>query len=63
MAVNLVGRSGTGFGADTNEAMLLAADGEDVPLRRWTKRELAGAVMDRVAVLLQEHAPGVGPAR
>ena len=63
VAVNLVGRSGTGFGADTNEAMLLAADGEDVPLRRWTKRELAGAVMDRVAVLLQEHAPGVGPAR
>jgi phosphopantothenoylcysteine decarboxylase / phosphopantothenate---cysteine ligase len=63
VAVNLVGRSGTGFGADTNEAMLLAADGEDVPLRRWTKRELAGAVMDRVAVLLQGHAPGVGPAR
>ena len=63
VAVNLVGRSGTGFGADTNEAMLLAADGEDVPLRRWTKRELAGAVMDRVAVLLQDHAPGVGPAR
>jgi phosphopantothenoylcysteine decarboxylase/phosphopantothenate--cysteine ligase len=61
VAVNLVGRSGTGFGADTNEAMLLAADGEDVPLRRWTKRELAGAVMDRVAVLLQDHAPGVGP--
>jgi phosphopantothenoylcysteine decarboxylase / phosphopantothenate---cysteine ligase len=63
VAVNLVGRSGTGFGADTNEAMLLSADGEDVPLRRWTKRELAGAVMDRVAVLLQGHAPGVGPAR
>jgi phosphopantothenoylcysteine decarboxylase / phosphopantothenate---cysteine ligase len=63
VAVNLVGRSGTGFGADTNEAMLLAADGDDVPLRRWTKRELAGAVMDRVAVLLQGHAPGVGPAR
>jgi phosphopantothenoylcysteine decarboxylase/phosphopantothenate--cysteine ligase len=63
VAVNLVGRSGTGFGVDTNEAMLLSANGEDVPLRRWTKRELAGAVMDRVAVLLQGHAPGVGPAR
>jgi phosphopantothenoylcysteine decarboxylase/phosphopantothenate--cysteine ligase len=63
VAVNLVGRSDTGFGADTNEAMLLAADGDDVPLRRWTKRELAGAVMDRVAMLLQGHAPGVGPAR
>jgi hypothetical protein len=43
--------------------MQLAADGEDVPLRRWTKRELARAVMDRVVVLLQDHAPGVGPAR
>ena len=53
VAVNLVGRSGTGFGADTNEAMLLAADGEVLPLRRWTKRELAGAVMDRVAGLLK----------
>jgi phosphopantothenoylcysteine decarboxylase/phosphopantothenate--cysteine ligase len=61
VAVNLVGRSGTGFGADTNEAMLLAADGEDVPLRRWTKRELAGAVLDRVAVLLQGHAPASDP--
>jgi phosphopantothenoylcysteine decarboxylase/phosphopantothenate--cysteine ligase len=53
VAVNLVGRSGTGFGVDTNEAMLLAADGEVLPLRRWTKRELAGAVMDRVAGLLK----------
>ncbi len=33
VVVNVVGREGTGFGADTNEAMLLAADGEDVPLR------------------------------
>jgi phosphopantothenoylcysteine decarboxylase / phosphopantothenate---cysteine ligase len=63
VAVNLVGRSGTGFGADTNEAMLLAADGEDVPLRRWTKRELAGSVMDRVALLLQRHRASDPPAR
>lgn len=63
VVVNVVGREGTGFGADTNEAMLLAADGEDVPLRRWTKRELAGAVVDRVVELLEAHATGVRPAR
>ena len=63
VVVNLVGRLDTGFGADTNEAMLLAADGEDVPLRRWTKRELAEAVVDRVVELLGAGATGVRPAR
>jgi phosphopantothenoylcysteine decarboxylase / phosphopantothenate---cysteine ligase len=61
VVVNLVGQAGTGFGADTNEAMLLAASGDDVPLRRWTKRELAGAVIDRVAALLEGVGSGVGP--
>ena len=61
VVVNEVGRPGTGFGADTNEAMLLGANGEDVSLRRWTKRELATAVMDRVAMLLDQGATGVGP--
>jgi len=61
VVVNLVGRPDTGFGADTNEAMLLAKGGEDEPLRRWTKRELAAAVMDRVAGLLGPGATSVGP--
>jgi phosphopantothenoylcysteine decarboxylase / phosphopantothenate---cysteine ligase len=61
VVVNLVGRLETGFGADTNEAMLLAKGGEDEPLRRWTKRELAAAVMDRVAGLLGPGATSVGP--
>jgi phosphopantothenoylcysteine decarboxylase / phosphopantothenate---cysteine ligase len=61
VVVNLVGKAGTGFGADTNEAMLLAASGDDVPLRRWTKHELAGAVIDRVAALLEGVGSGVGP--
>jgi phosphopantothenoylcysteine decarboxylase / phosphopantothenate---cysteine ligase len=61
VVVNLVGRAGTGFGADTNEAMLLAADGDDVPLTTWTKRELAAAVIDRVATLLEVASSGVGP--
>jgi phosphopantothenoylcysteine decarboxylase/phosphopantothenate--cysteine ligase len=61
VVVNLVGRAGTGFGADTNEAMLLAADGDDVPLTTWTKRELAATVIDRVAALLEDASSGVGP--
>jgi phosphopantothenoylcysteine decarboxylase / phosphopantothenate---cysteine ligase len=60
VVVNLVGRPDTGFGSDSNEAMLLAADAEDVPIRTWTKRELAAAVMDRVADLLARGATGVG---
>ena len=63
VVVNRVGRPDTGFGADTNEAMLAAADGDDVPLRRWTKRELAAAVIDRVAALLPTGSSGVGPDR
>jgi phosphopantothenoylcysteine decarboxylase/phosphopantothenate--cysteine ligase len=61
VVVNLVGREGTGFGAETNEAMVLAADGNDVPLATWTKRELAVTVIDRVAALLEGGPPGVGP--
>jgi phosphopantothenoylcysteine decarboxylase / phosphopantothenate---cysteine ligase len=61
VVVNLVGRAGTGFGADTNEAMVLAADGDDVPLTTWTKRELAAAVIDRVAALLEDASSAVGP--
>jgi phosphopantothenoylcysteine decarboxylase/phosphopantothenate--cysteine ligase len=52
IVVNEVGREGTGFGSDTNVAMLIAADGSDEPLRTWTKAELAAAVCDRVAAIL-----------
>ena len=50
VVVNRVGREGTGFGADTNEAMLLTEDGPDEPLRMWTKTELAAAICDRIVV-------------
>jgi phosphopantothenoylcysteine decarboxylase/phosphopantothenate--cysteine ligase len=53
IVVNQVGRQDTGFGSDTNDAMILSADGDDVSLRRWTKRELAVAVLDRVAASLR----------
>jgi phosphopantothenoylcysteine decarboxylase/phosphopantothenate--cysteine ligase len=52
LVANLVGREGTGFGSDTNEAAIVSAAGDDVPLRTWTKRELAGALCDRIAALL-----------
>lgn len=59
IVVNEVGAPGTGFEADTNRAMLLAADGDDVPVREWTKAELAAAICDRLIALLS----GVEPLR
>lgn len=53
LVANLVGREGTGFGSDTNEAMLIAADGRDEPMRTWTKAELAEAICARVSGLLE----------
>lgn len=56
IVVNEVGAPGTGFGADTNRALILSRTGEDEPLRVWTKRELARALCDRLAKLLAERA-------
>lgn len=53
IVVNEVGAPGTGFHADTNRALILASDGDDVPLREWTKRELARTICDRLAGLLR----------
>jgi phosphopantothenoylcysteine decarboxylase/phosphopantothenate--cysteine ligase len=52
IVVNQVGASGTGFEADTNRALMLGADGDDVALREWTKPALAAAVCDRLVLLL-----------
>lgn len=52
IVVNRVGAAGSGFEADTNRALILSADGDDVPLREWTKRDLAAAICDRLATLL-----------
>ncbi|GIU99677.1 MAG: phosphopantothenoylcysteine decarboxylase [Actinomycetota bacterium] len=53
LVVNEVGRPGTGFGAETNRAAILAADGTEEPLRDRTKAELARAICDRLATLLR----------
>ena len=60
VVVNRVGREGTGFGSETNEAMILAADGDETSLRTWTKTELASAICDRVAGLLDGPGTAVG---
>ena len=52
LVANEVGRSGTGFGSETNHAAILDASGDDVPLRDWTKGELASAIVDRMAARL-----------
>jgi phosphopantothenoylcysteine decarboxylase/phosphopantothenate--cysteine ligase len=52
IVVNEVGREGTGFGSETNDAMLLSRAGDDEPLRTWTKSGLAAAICDRLAKLL-----------
>ncbi len=49
LVANRVGAEGTGFGSDSNEAALLAAEGDDVSMRLWSKVELASAVCDRLA--------------
>jgi phosphopantothenoylcysteine decarboxylase/phosphopantothenate--cysteine ligase len=59
IVVNEVGAPDTGFEADTNRAMILAADGDEEPLREWTKAELASAICDRLTALLSR----VGPLR
>ena len=52
IVVNRVGAAGTGFEADTNRALILSADGDDVALREWTKRDLAAAICDRLVRLM-----------
>ena len=52
IVANLVGREGTGFGSDTNDAAIVSRAGEDEPLRTWTKGELASAICDRLVKLL-----------
>lgn len=52
LVANRVGRAGTGFGSETNDAAILAADGDDDALRTWTKTALATALCDRIAKAL-----------
>jgi phosphopantothenoylcysteine decarboxylase/phosphopantothenate--cysteine ligase len=57
LVANTVGREGTGFGSESNDATILVAGGPDVPMRAWSKAELASAVCDLIARFLT--SPGV----
>ena len=55
LVANAVGRPATGFGADTNDAAIISAAGDDVRSRTWTKTDLAAALWDRVAALWNDR--------
>ena len=57
LVANAVGRAGTGFGSETNEATILVADGRDVPMRTWSKAALASAVCDLIGRFLTGERP------
>ncbi len=61
IVVNRVGVEGTGFGSETNDAMLLRSHGRGEPMRRWTKAELAAVICDHVSALLDPDAPEARP--
>ena len=52
IVTNIVGRPGSGFEADTNAAVILAADGSEDELPLQTKASIARAICDRVVVAL-----------
>lgn len=59
IVANDVGAPGAGFGADTNRATIIAADGRAEHTALVTKSDLAHTILDRVAVLLQRKTQGV----
>ena len=58
LVANEVGREGTGFGSETNHAAIVSANGDEIGLRDWTKRELAAAIVDRIEAALRADGPG-----
>lgn len=52
MVANKVGEIGSGFAADTNQVILIGAGGERVDLGPAPKTEIAGELIDRIAVSL-----------
>ncbi len=56
IVANLVGE-GVGFESDENEVVLILRTGESIPLRRASKRVIAGQILDNVLRLrLSLHA-------
>jgi phosphopantothenoylcysteine decarboxylase/phosphopantothenate--cysteine ligase len=55
LVANDVAEAGSGFGTDTNRVVILAADGSRDELPLLTKRAVADAILDRVAVALDDR--------
>lgn len=51
VVANLVAREGTGFEADDNEVTLVLRSGEDVPVRKAPKTEIARRILDEIVRL------------
>ena len=51
VVANDVTSPGSGFGTDTNQVTIISAGGERTPLALMSKRDVAGAIWDRVAAL------------
>ena len=56
IVANDVSRAGTGFESDRNEGYLLTADGERVVLPLSSKRQMAGAIWDRLGAVREAAA-------
>jgi phosphopantothenoylcysteine decarboxylase / phosphopantothenate---cysteine ligase len=56
IVANVVGRAGTGFGSDRDDAAILAPGGIVGPMRTWSKAELARALVERVVEALGRDA-------
>jgi phosphopantothenoylcysteine decarboxylase/phosphopantothenate--cysteine ligase len=63
LVANDVAEEGSGFGTDTNHVWILSADGDQVDLPIRSKRAVAEAILDRIAVALdaRDAAAQTGP--
>jgi phosphopantothenoylcysteine decarboxylase/phosphopantothenate--cysteine ligase len=51
VVANLVGGRDLGFESDQNEVVLVLSTGENIPLPRASKREVAGKILDQILKL------------
>jgi len=56
IVTNVVGRPGAGFDVDTNEAVLITAQGDETHLPLQSKAQMARAICDRIAAALASRA-------
>lgn len=57
IVANLVSQEGIGFDSDENEVVLVERTGETIPVRRASKRAIAGRIFDEMIRLrLALHA-------